>query len=247
MSGISVKAYNYAHLYEIQDFIDAFTSKFTNIHNYEYGRSKEKDIERLKERFHSWSEEYSHFVHINNNKLPEDLDYEKLLLKMREVFTINIYPYKNEKILENTDEIFAEQKEYLRKMKSADIKSNIWFVIAYYDSSQSVPYGGIFLFRSYRDPDVFIMQGIGFFHAPMLFRMLHPTETLPKLNSLLIPFIIDFIRNLGGKILYVSPYKEQKKILSQIYGFSPSIKKEISTYLDFYLSFGGECLELSIQ
>lgn len=162
-------------------------------------------IEKCRERFSLWPQ-------------LDKVNYEHLFTLFKD--------FKNIKTLNQTDTILAEQQHYVKLMHNSNKQ---WYIIIYYDGE---PYGGVFLFQGVND--IFLMQAICRFQPALVKNLLSESDvTPPKINDLLIPYVCNFAKQRGGKILYVSPLEVQENILKEKFEFHPVTNEECPARSDF--------------
>ncbi len=98
-----------------------------------------------------------------------------------------------------------------------------WFIIA---SVNQQPFGGVFLYANEDHPGFLRIESITKYIIPRIYLELAPEDNkrFKKLNSLLIPEIEDFAKNLQFLIILVLAIPGQMEILQSLYFFFEFLK-----------------------
>ena len=140
--------------------------------------------------------EHGYVLFFNINNVPDKI--------------IDIIKTDNETCIKNSD--FDRHDIYYEQLITINGNyDNAYFVSAY--NFEDIYIGGVILYLKdkpdYVNPDVPAFQGIA--------KSMHKTDI--KLNSLLIPAMISFVKTKGFNQLNVEPLDRQKKILLDYYNF----------------------------
>ncbi len=146
-------------------------------------------------------------------------------------------------IMKGVENLASEQEEYLR-INPEDEKSGRkkWLVIA---TINGVPYGGVFVFHhEAKNPKELYMQGIAKYFIPMVFDVkfsnLPEIKHLPKLNSLLLPKVLEIGKQLKQvERIHVQPVNKQGDILEKHYGFVKAERNPRPGAEEFGIRYGG--------
>ena len=145
-----------------------------------------------------------------------------------------------QKMFKTLNNVLDEQKIYFEKniynTKKNYSDYNTWLIVAYLNKE---PYGSVFLFQNKKNHKIYRFQGIAKYYEAVIFSLLYPEKKLKSLNELLVPFIENFVKQIGGTKIYVNPIGVQYEILTKKYGFK-NIATMYGTWDDYISDFGGK-------
>lgn len=184
----------------------------------------------LIEKFKSYEKSYLKFSRAQGIT-ESTIDYKKLYN--------NLQKNDKQKMFKTLDNVLYEQKKYFEKKIYNTSNNygdyNTWIIIAYLNDE---PYGAVFLFQNKKNKQIYRFQGIAKYYEAIIFSLLHPKHKLISINELLIPFIEEFVKKIGGKKIYVNPIGIQYETLIKKYNFK-RIGKIYNSWNDFISNFGG--------
>lgn len=128
-------------------------------------------------------------------------------------------PFMNDML----DHVLNEQLMFLY---NSDIDCISWYISSSLSrDSESKPYGGIFVFyssgRRFQDERYVVIQGITRDPISHLLPHLYPKHkfSLPRLNDLLQPVIVELAQSLDVRYILVNPVGRQTIILKSYFGY----------------------------